>query len=101
MTAQQAQQVAALLKALADPVRLRLMSLVASPPQRRGMCLRPQPEHSTCRSRRSATSRVLHEPGLLDRQNCCVRIYYRAHIAALADLATLIGASASTGGVTT
>ncbi len=41
LSAEQAEQVAPLLKALADPVRLRLMSLVASHPRRRDLRVRP------------------------------------------------------------
>ena len=40
--ADEAARIAPLLKALADPVRLRLLSLVASYADQRGMCLRPQ-----------------------------------------------------------
>jgi ArsR family transcriptional regulator len=44
--------------------------------------------------------KVLHETGLLDREKRGVWVYYRARTAALASLATLIGAAAATDGVT-
>jgi ArsR family transcriptional regulator len=68
----QAEQIAPLLKALADPVRLRLMSLVAC--------------HAI-----SHHLKVLHEVGMLDRSKRGVWVYYRIRPAALAGLAQLIG----------
>ena len=54
LSAEQAAQVAPLLKALADPVRLRLMSLIASPPAARPASA-TSTTPSTCPSPRSAT----------------------------------------------
>ena len=65
LSPEQADQVAPLLKALGDPVRLRLMSLVASRIRaaRHAFDLAGA---STCPSRPSATLKVLHDSGLLD-----------------------------------
>ena len=79
------------MKALADPVRLRLMSLVAS--HQRG-------EVSVCdlndafdlsQPTISHHLKVLHEAGLLDRNKRGVWVYYRARTEALVSLGTLIG----------
>ena len=56
LSAEQAEQVAPLLKALADPVRLRLMSLVASHEGGEACVVRPERRRSTCPSRPSATT---------------------------------------------
>ena len=55
LSAEQAAQVAPLLKALADPVRLRLMSLIASHPGGEACVCRTSTTPSTCPSPRSAT----------------------------------------------
>src|ERR1700677_4868991 len=73
LSAEQAEQVAPLLKALADPVRLRLMSLVAS---------HEGGEACVC---------DLNDAGLLDRDKRGVWVYYRARTDALASIGTLIG----------
>jgi len=75
LTAEQAELVAPQLKALAEPVRLRLMSLIAS---------HPGGEACVC---------DLNEAGLLDREKRGVWVYYRARTRALASLGALIGES--------
>jgi len=100
LTADQAQQVAPLLKALADPVRLRLMSLVASHPGGEACVCDLTGAFDLSQPTISHHLKVLHETGLLDRDKRGVWVYYRARTAALASLATLIGSPASKSSVT-
>ena len=89
LTMQQAEQVAPLLKALADPVRLRLMSLVASHEGGEACDLNDAFEKS--QPTISHHVKVLHEAGLVDRDKRGVWVYYRARPQALAALGALIG----------
>ena len=95
LTAEQAQQVAPLLKALADPVRLRLMSLVASHPGGEACVCDLTGAFDLSQPTISHHLKVLHDTGLVDREKRGVWVYYRARTAALASLATLIGSPAS------
>jgi ArsR family transcriptional regulator len=91
LSREQAEQVAPLLKALADPVRLRLMSLVAS---REGgeACICDLTEaFDLSQPTISHHMKVLHDAGLVDRDKRGVWVYYRLRPQALADLAALIG----------
>jgi ArsR family transcriptional regulator, arsenate/arsenite/antimonite-responsive transcriptional repressor len=87
----QAEQVAPLLKALADPVRLRLMSLVASHPGGEACVCDLNEAFDLSQPTISHHLKVLHESGLLDRDKRGVWVYYRARTEALASLGTLIG----------
>jgi ArsR family transcriptional regulator, arsenate/arsenite/antimonite-responsive transcriptional repressor len=87
----QAEQVAPLLKALADPVRLRLMSLVASHPGGEACVCDLNEAFDLSQPTISHHLKVLHEAGLLDRDKRGVWVYYRARTEALASLGTLIG----------
>jgi ArsR family transcriptional regulator len=87
----QAEQVAPLLKALADPVRLRLMSLVASHPGGEACVCDLNEAFDLSQPTISHHLKVLHEAGLLDRDKRGVWVYYRARTQALASLGTLIG----------
>jgi ArsR family transcriptional regulator, arsenate/arsenite/antimonite-responsive transcriptional repressor len=100
LTAEQAQHVAPLLKALADPVRLRLMSLVASHPGGEACVCDLTGAFDLSQPTISHHLKVLHETGLLDRDKRGVWVYYRARTAALASLAALIGSPPSTSGLT-
>jgi ArsR family transcriptional regulator, arsenate/arsenite/antimonite-responsive transcriptional repressor len=100
MTADQAQQVAPLLRALADPVRLRLMSLVASHPGGEACVCDLTGAFELSQPTISHHLKVLYETGLLDREKRGVWVYYRARPAALASLAALIGAPAGNTAVT-
>ena len=76
MTADQAEQVARLLKAIADPVRLRLCQLVLSH-EGGEACVCDLTTRSTSPSPRSATtSRSCTKAGLLDRDKRGVWVYY-------------------------
>jgi ArsR family transcriptional regulator, arsenate/arsenite/antimonite-responsive transcriptional repressor len=89
----QAEQVAPLLKALADPVRLRLMSLVASHPGGEACVCDLAGAFDLSQPTISHHLKVLHDSGLLDRDKRGVWVYYRARTGALASLGAVIGAS--------
>jgi ArsR family transcriptional regulator len=95
LSAEQAAQVAPLLKALAEPVRLRLMSLIASHPGGEACVCDLGDAFDLSQPTISHHLKVLHEAGLLDRDKRGVWVYYRARTQALASLGTLIGASSS------
>ena len=92
LTQAQADQVAPLLKALADPVRLRLMSLIASHPGGEACVCDLTGAFSLSQPTISHHLKVLREAGLLDRDKRGTWVYYRARPEALASLGTLIGA---------
>src|ERR1700742_4591985 len=92
LTQAQADQVAPLLKALADPVRLRLMSLVASHEGGEACVCDLNDAFELSQPTISHHLKVLHEAGLLDREKRGVWVYYRARTEALANLGALIGA---------
>ena len=91
MTVEQAELVAPLLKALADPVRLRLMSLVASHDVGEACVCDLNDAFDLSQPTISHHLRVLHEAGLVDRDKRGVWVYYRVRPQALASLGTLIG----------
>jgi len=91
LSAEQAEQVAPLLKALADPVRLRLMSLVASHPGGEACVCDLTDAFELSQPTISHHLKVLHDCGLLDREKRSVWVYYRARPEALASLGALIG----------
>jgi ArsR family transcriptional regulator len=91
MSRAQAEQVAPLLKALADPVRLRLMSLVASHPGGEACVCDLAGSFDLSQPTISHHLKVLHDSGLLDREKRGVWVYYRARTEALASLGALIG----------
>ena len=86
-----AERVAPLLKALADPVRLRLLSLVASHAGGEACVCDLTDAFDLSQPTISHHLKVLHEMGLLDRSKRGVWVYYQVREAALADLAVLIG----------
>jgi ArsR family transcriptional regulator, arsenate/arsenite/antimonite-responsive transcriptional repressor len=86
-----AEQVAPLLKALADPVRLRLMSMVASHPGGEACVCVLADAFDLSQPTISHHLKVLHDSGLLDRDKRGVWVYYRARTGALASLGALIG----------
>jgi ArsR family transcriptional regulator len=86
-----ADRVAPLLKALGDPVRLRLMSLVASHEGGEACVCDLNDAFDLSQPTISHHLKVLHEAGLLDREKRGVWVYYRARTEALANLGALIG----------
>jgi ArsR family transcriptional regulator len=95
MSQHQAEHVAPLLKALADPVRLRLMSLVASYEGGEACVCDLGDAFDLSQPTISHHLKVLHEVGLLDRSKRGVWVYYRARTDALANLGTLIGSASA------
>ncbi len=91
LSQEQAEQVAPLLKALADPVRLRLMSLVASNAGGEACVCDLAGAFDLSQPTISHHLKVLYDSGLLDREKRGVWVYYRARTAALASLGALIG----------
>ena len=86
----QAQQVSALLKALADPVRLRLMSMVLSHEGGEACVCDLTPAFDLSQPTISHHLKVLHEAGLLDRDKRGVWVYYRARRDAMAAIAGML-----------
>lgn len=93
LTAEQAETVAPLLKALADPVRLRLMSLIASHADGEACVCELIPAFEVSQPTISHHLKVLHEAGLVDRERRGTWAYYRARPDALQALATLLTAT--------
>jgi ArsR family transcriptional regulator len=91
LTAGQAEQIAPLLKALADPVRLRLMSLIASHDGGEACVCDLNDAFDLSQPTISHHLKLLHDAGLLDRDKRGVWVYYRARTDALASLGALIG----------
>ena len=91
LSAEQAEQVAPLLKALADPVRLRLMSLVASRQGGEACVCDLNDAFDLSQPTISHHLKLLHQAGLLDRDKRGVWVFYRARTEALARLGALIG----------
>ena len=89
--AEQAARIAPLLKALADPVRLRLLSLVASHGDGEACVCDLNDAFDLSQPTISHHLKVLHESGLLDRSKRGVWVYYRVQPEALGDLGALIG----------
>ena len=77
MSLAQAQQIAPLMKALADPVRLRLLSLVASHHDGEACVCDLADAFDLSQPTISHHLKVLHDAGLLDRDKRGVWVYYR------------------------
>ncbi|HLL08465.1 MAG TPA: metalloregulator ArsR/SmtB family transcription factor [Nocardioidaceae bacterium] len=93
----QAERIAPLLKALADPVRLRLLSLVAAHAGGEACVCDLAEAFDLSQPTISHHLKVLHEIGLLDRNKRGVWVYYAVRTEALADLGILIGGGALAG----
>jgi ArsR family transcriptional regulator len=91
ISAEDALRIAPLLKALADPVRLRLLSLVASYADQEACVCDLNDAFRLSQPTISHHLKVLHEAGLLDRTKRGVWVYYRVRAEALASLGTLLG----------
>jgi ArsR family transcriptional regulator, arsenate/arsenite/antimonite-responsive transcriptional repressor len=89
MSEEQASTVAPLLKALADPVRLRLMSMVLSHEGGEACVCDLTPAFDLSQPTISHHLKVLHEAGLLDREKRGTWVYYQAKPQALAAIMTL------------
>src|SRR5215213_6463641 len=89
MSAEQAEQVAPLLKALADPVRLRLVSLIAAGANGEACVCDLNVAFDLTQATISHHLKVLHSAGLLDRDKRGVWVYYAVKPEALAAVANL------------
>jgi len=86
-----AERVAPLVKALADPVRLRLLSLIASHAGGEACVCDLNDAFELSQPTISHHLKQLHAAGLVDREKRGVWVYYRVNQAALADLSSLLG----------
>lgn len=91
LSADAADRIAPLLKAIADPVRLRLLSLVASHADGEACVCDLNDAFDLSQPTISHHLKVLHEAGLLERDKRGVWVYYRVATHALGDLAALLG----------
>ena len=91
LSAESAERVAPLVKALADPVRLRLLSLVASHADGEACVCDLNDAFDLSQPTISHHLKLLHEAGLLHREKRGVWVYYRTNTGALSDLAVLLG----------
>jgi ArsR family transcriptional regulator, arsenate/arsenite/antimonite-responsive transcriptional repressor len=90
LSAEGAQQLAGVLKALADPARLRLLSLIqAQDGGEACVCHLTEPLELS-QPTVSHHLKVLHEAGLLDRDKRGVWVYYRVRPEALRAVADLL-----------
>lgn len=90
LSTEQADVVAPLLKALGDPVRLRLISMVLSAPDAEACVCDLTGAFDLSQPTISHHLKVLHDAGLLDRDKRGVWVYYRARPSAMTALATLL-----------
>lgn len=90
LTTAQAETVVPLLKALADPVRLRLMSLIASHAGGEACVCDLTPAFDVSQPTISHHLKVLHDAGLVDRERRATWVYYRARPEALTALGSLL-----------
>ena len=91
LTEDTAERIAPLLKAIADPVRLRLLSLVAAHEGGEACVCDLNDAFDLSQPTISHHLKVLHDAGLLDRSKRGVWVYYAVRREALADLGSLIG----------
>ena len=94
LTADQAERLAPLLKALADPVRLRLVSIVAASEGGEACVCDLNDAFDLSQPTISHHLKVLHDAGLLDRSKRGVWVHYAVRSEVLADIAALIGGPA-------
>jgi ArsR family transcriptional regulator len=86
-----AERVAPLLRAVADPVRLRLLSLIASHEDGEACVCNLHDAFELSQPTISHHLKVLHDAGLLDRDKRGVWVYYRVRRSALAEVSALFG----------
>lgn len=95
LDAETAQRLAAVLKVIADPTRLRLLSLVASEPDGEACICNLTEPVALSQPTVSHHMKVLVEAGLLDREQRGKWAYYRLVPGALDALAGLVGTIAT------
>ena len=94
LSTEQAERLAPLLKALADPARLRLVSIVAASEGGEACVCDLNDAFDLSQPTISHHLKVLHDAGLLDRSKRGVWVYYAVRSEVLADIAAVIGGSA-------
>ena len=94
MSAEQATQVMPLLKAIADPARLRLLSLVLSHEGGEACVCDLTPYFDLSQPTISHHLKVLHESGLLDREKRGTWVFYKARPQAMTALGSLFTSTA-------
>ena len=94
LTARAVAEVVPMLKALADPARLRLLSLVASHEGGEACVCDLNDAFDLSQPTISHHLKVLHESGLLDREKRGVWVYYRVDAQVVGDLGDLIASAA-------
>lgn len=93
LTAEQAARVAPLLKAIADPVRIRLLSLVLSHEGAEACVCDLLPHFDLSQPTISHHLKILHEHGILDREKRSTWVFYRARPEAVAALGMLFAST--------
>src|SRR5690348_4006069 len=91
LSAEAAERIAPLVKAIADPVRLRLLSLVAAHADGEACVCDLNDAFELSQPTISHHLKVLHEAGLLDRSKRGTWVYYRIKAEVLGDVAGMIG----------
>jgi ArsR family transcriptional regulator, arsenate/arsenite/antimonite-responsive transcriptional repressor len=94
LSQEEAEQLAAAFKVIADPARLRLLSLIASKPGGEACVCDLIAPLGLSQPTVSHHLKVLHEAGLLDRERRGVWIYYRLRPERLQVLRDALGAPA-------
>jgi ArsR family transcriptional regulator len=95
ISVEDAERVMPMLKAIADPVRLRMLSLVAARSGREACVCDLNGAFDLSQPTISHHLKILHDVGLLDREKRGVWVYYRARpdaVRALGDLIARVGA---------
>lgn len=100
ISAEQAAGVVLMLKAIADPARLRLLSLVLSHDGAEACVCDLLPHFDLSQPTISHHLKVLHEAGLLNREKRGTWVYYIARPEATAALAALFSTGNTTGNTT-
>lgn len=90
LSAEDAERTVPLLKALADPVRLQLMSMIASHAGGEACVCELTPAFDLSQPTISHHLKVLHDAGLVDRERRGTWVHYRARAKALQSLAALL-----------
>lgn len=94
LTTTQAEQFVPTLKALADPVRLRLVSIVAASAGGEACVCDLNDAFDLSQPTISHHLKVLHEAGILDRAKRGVWVYYAVRREVLASIANVVGGTA-------
>ncbi len=93
---EKAERIATIAKALADPVRLRLVSLIAASSAGEACVCDLNDAFDLTQATISHHLKVLHSAGLLDRDKRGVWVYYSVRPAALSAVANLFDTAALT-----